>query len=194
VLGYTPGQVLAGSPTVLVPDSPTVALTAVQSGIGALTVHAVCGDGVGDLRLACAYELHTGLSSIISDVSGLRIAPAGSRRPVVLAGRARYETLTVDLRQVTDLRRLVVVAFTPSGAVVPWGGALVVETLGGARVDVPLDHAPSAGVLVALSVLNVSGRLVLRAEHELVAGTLRDACTAYGFDRITWADPSTPLR
>ena len=49
------------------------------------------------------------------------------------------------------------------------------------------------GVLVALSVTQVGGELVLRAEDELVHGTFRDACQAYGFTTITWVDPWTPL-
>ena len=60
-------------------------------------------------------------------------------------------------------------------------------------MDVPLDRDPSGGVLVALSVYNVGGQLVLRSERQLVPGTLRDACLAFGFERITWVDPFTPL-
>ena len=64
---------------------------------------------------------------------------------------------------------------------------------GGLRVETPLRHGRSAGVLVALSVLRVGGELVLRAEDELIEGTLRDACTAHGFEQITWVDTRTPL-
>jgi hypothetical protein len=63
-------------------------------------------------------------------------------------------------------------------------------------LEVPLDAASGphpAGVLVALSVLAVDGELVLRAENELVPGALRDACTAHGFEEITWVDTQTPL-
>jgi hypothetical protein len=76
---------------------------------------------------------------------------------------------------------------------VSWGGTLIVSTLGGARIEVPLDRAPSPNVLVALSVFNVGGELVLRAELDEVAGTVRDACVAHGYDRITWLDAYTPL-
>jgi hypothetical protein len=192
-LGFPPERVFAGAPVVLTRVNPAVVLTAVQSGVGALTVHAACSDSVGDLRLACAYQLRSGQSSVASHARGLRTAPMDSRRPLILSGRNQYESITIDLRQVLDLQRLVVLAFSESGAPLRWGGALIVETVGGSRVDVPLDRDPAAGVLVALSVSNVGGQLVLRDEHELVAGTLRDACLAYGFERITWVDPFTPL-
>jgi hypothetical protein len=112
---------------------------------------------------------------------------------MIVSGRENHETVTIDLRQVVDLDRLIVLAFSDSGATLSWGGALVVETLSGARVDMPLDHEPSPGVQVAMSVYNVGGQLVLRAERDVIIGTLRDASQAYGFDRITWMDPSTPL-
>jgi hypothetical protein len=193
VLSHPPVRAFAGSPVVLTREDPTVVLTAVQSGVGALTVEAACSDSVGDLRLAAAYQLRSGRSSVVSHARGMRVAPVDSHRPVILSARDRYETITVDLRQSPELQRLVVLAFSESGTPLHWGGALLVETVGGARVDVPLDREPAAGVLVALSVYNVGGQLVLRNEGELVAGTLRDACLAYGFERITWVDPFTPL-
>jgi len=171
----------------------TVVLTSVQSGVGALTIRAVTGADVGDLRLACVYQLRSGPSSVVSDLSGQHVAPAGSRRPVIVAGRSTPDEITVDLRQVRDVQRFAVLAVSASGAALRWGGVLVVETTGGARIDVPLDHEPAAGIFVALSVTEVAGQLVLRAERELVAGTLRDACLAYGYERITWVDAATPL-
>jgi hypothetical protein len=78
-------------------------------------------------------------------------------------------------------------------AMVPWAGVLATETFSGARIDVPLRREPGPGVLVALSVYNVDGELVLRAENELLAGAVREAVRAFGFDTITWIDPTTPL-
>ncbi len=194
MLGYTPRRVSRDRPTSLTRSDPTVALTRLQSGVGALTIRAVVPAAVGDLRLAVAYTLHSGESSLLSAARGLPVAPRGSRRPVVSGSWEGQETLRVDLRQVTAIDRLVVVAFSQSGAPLAWGGALVVETFGGARIDAALDHPPTAGVLVALSVSAVAGELVLRAEDELLpGGTLRDAALAYGFDRITWVDPWSPL-
>ena len=194
MLGYVPDRVEAHRPTALSPSRPTVALTRLQSGVGTLTLRAACSDAVGDLRLAAAYQLTSGTSSLLSHARGAPVAPPHSRRPVVTGTRGASETLRVDLRQVTELERLVVLAFSAGGAALDWAGALVVETFGGGRVDVALDRPRAAGVLVPLSVYNVAGELVLRAEQEfLPVATLRDAALAYGFDRITWVDPWTAL-
>jgi len=193
VLGFVPERTFAGTRTVLTADQPTVVLTAVQAGVGALVVRAAVGADVGDLRLACAYLLRSGQTSVVLDADGLRVAPIGTRRPMIVVGHDGGETITVDLRQVVELRRLVVFAYSASGAAVRWSGALVVTTTGGARVDVLLDREPAAGVLAALSIHDVGGQLVLRAEQDLVPGLLRDACVAHGFDRITWVDAARPL-
>lgn len=193
VLGYTPDRLPPGGRVALTDDRPTLALDRLQSGVGALTFRAAVSEHVGDLRLAAAYRLTSGESSVLDHGRGLSTAPVRSNRPVVLAAREATDVLRVDLRQVGLLERLVVLAFSPSGAVLPWGGALLVETAGGGRVDVALDREPDTGVLVALSVTNVAGELVLRSEDELVHGTFRDACLAYGFTQVTWVDPWTPL-
>ncbi|WP_258724425.1 hypothetical protein [Cellulomonas sp. NS3] len=193
VLAFTPPRVHAGTPVVLSRTEPVVALTALQSGVGGLTVEAACSDAVGDLRLACAYRLAGARPSLVAHSRGVPLAGLQPRRPVVVSSRERFEQLVVDLRQVRAVERLVVLAYSESGAELDWGGTLVVHGFGGLRVEAPLRHGRSAGVLVALSVLRVGGELVLRAEDELVEGTLRDACTAHGFDEITWVDARTPL-
>lgn len=193
VLAFTPPRVHAGSPVVLTPAEPVVALTALQSGVGALTVEAACSDAVGDLRLACAYRLAGARPSLVAHSREVPVAGLHTRRPVIVSSRERFEQLVVDLRQVRAVERLVVLAYSESGAALDWGGTLVVHGFGGLRVEAPLRHGRSAGVLVALSVLRVGGELVLRAEDELIEGTLRDACTAHGFEQITWVDTRTPL-
>jgi hypothetical protein len=182
---------------------PTVTLTRVQSGVGRLTVRAATAVGDGDLRLGCAYRLRSGSSSLVQAVTQVTVAPPGSRRPVIRATRERFEELHVDLRQVGELDRMVVYLFSqydalrtsPPGvsARVPWAGVLSTETFAGTRVDVPLRRDPAPGVLVALSIYNVDGELVLRAENQLLPGSVRDAVQAFGFDTITWIDPTTPL-
>ena len=195
----TPTQTLphprlhAGTPTILDAFEPTVTLTRVQSGVGALTVTAACGEGVGDLRLGCAYQLRSGRSSIVQLASGLSVGPAGPGGPVISASRHRYEELTVDLVQSRQLRRLLVYAFSESDSAVTWGGTLVAETFGKARVEVPLAAEASAGVLVILSVYNIAGEFVLRAEQEVIHGSVRDATVAYGFNDISWLDSRTAL-
>jgi hypothetical protein len=190
-------------PTVLTPQQPTVTLTRVQSGVGRLTIAAATSVGDGDLRLGCAYRLRSGASSLVQAATQVTVAPPGSRRPVIRGTRERFEELHVDLRQVDELDRMVVYLFShydatqvnPPGtrAMVPWAGVLATETFAGSRIDVPLRRDPAAGVFVVLSIYNVDGELVLRAENEVLPGSVRDAVRAFGFDTITWINPHTPL-
>jgi hypothetical protein len=46
---------------------------------------------------------------------------------------------------------------------------------------------------VFLSIYNVRGEFVIRAEMEIIAGSVRDAVKAYGFNRISWLDERTPI-
>lgn len=174
-------------------QDPTLTLTRLQAGVGTLTIHAACSAAVGDVRLGCVYQLRSGVSSAVQPAVGVGVAPPASRRPVIATGRDRFETLTVDLVQVRELSRLVVLLFSETGAPLTWAGTLVVETFGKARVEIPISAAAGAGVLVPLSVYNIDGELVLRADSELVAGSLRDAANAYGFNQISWLDERTPL-
>jgi hypothetical protein len=185
--------VRAGTPQILGPKSPTVALSRVQSGVGAITIEAACSDAVGDLRLGAAYRLSNGVSSVVQHETGVTTGPAKGTRPVLHGGRGQFERITIDLAQVRSLDRLAVYGFSAAGGPLSWGGTLIVSTFGGSRVELPMDSTPSAGVLVFLTVYNVDGELVLRAEPHEVAPTVRDACLAYGFDRITWLDPRTPV-
>jgi hypothetical protein len=198
-----PRRTTRSAPTLLTPQQPTVTLTRVQSGVGGLQITAATSVGDGDLRLGCAYRLTSGASSLVQTVSGVTVAPPRSRRPVIRATRDRFERLDVDLRQVDALDRMIVYLFShydavrtdPPGtkAMVPWSGVLSTETLAGTRIDVPLRRDPAPGVLVALSLYNVGGELVLRAENALLSGSVRDAVQAFGFDAITWIGPTTPL-
>jgi hypothetical protein len=169
-----------------------VTLTRVQSGVGALTIEAVISDAVGDLRLGCAYQLVSGQSSMVHHGSGLRVAPPGSRRPVIIAASG-FGELTVDLVQNRDLERMVVIAHSASGGALSWDGTLVVRTYGGARIEVPLHREPGPGVLVPLSLYNIDGELVLRAEQSLIGGSIRAATAAFGFAGISWLDDHTAL-
>ncbi|MEP7193201.1 MAG: hypothetical protein ABI903_10080 [Actinomycetota bacterium] len=189
---FLPARTHNGLPTILTTKEPVVTLTRVQSGLGALTVQAVISDSVGDLRLGCAYQLVSGQSSVIHLGSGLRVAPAGSLRPVIRAGSG-FGELTVDLVQSRELERLIVLAYSESGAALSWDGTLVVQTYGGARVEVPLHRSPDEGVLVPLSLFNIDGEFVLRAEQSLIGGSIREATAAYGFESISWLDDHTAL-
>ena len=171
---------------------PTVVLTRLQSGIGELTIEAVASSDVGDLRLGAAYELHSGTTSTVQLAGGNRFAPS-SRRPVIVASRDEYEQLGVDLRQVRDLKRIVVYAFSESRAQLTWSGTLVIATSGGARIELPLESLYAGRIAVLISIYNMAGELVIRAEMETIVGDVREAARAYGFDRITWRDDRTPV-
>ncbi|MEU2612111.1 hypothetical protein ABZ570_11085 [Micromonospora sp. NPDC007271] len=178
---------------VLTPAAPALTLTRLQSGIGTLTMQARCAADVGDLRLGCAYQLRSGETSTVHPTDGRDLGPRGSARPVIVARRDRYDEISLDLRQCREIERLIVYGFSERDLALRWGGALVVTAFGGARIELPLDGPPSPGVRVILSLYNIRGEFVLRSEMEMVDGSVREACRAYGFDRITWLDAQTPL-
>jgi len=183
----------SGERTLLTPKAPTITLTRLQSGIGVLAIEAACSASVGDLRIGAAYQLADGHSSLVSRSGGIAAGPRDSRRPVILARAEQYERLLIDLRQNRQLERLVVFAFSESDRQLNWGGTLVTSTAGGARVELPLERPASAGVMVLLSIYNVHGEFVVRAEMETIPGPIRAAVGAYGFDRISWLDDRTPV-
>jgi uncharacterized protein involved in tellurium resistance len=193
VRAYPVTRARAGARTILTHKAPTVTLTRTQSGIGTLVVEAASSAEVGDLRLGCAYQLRSGTSSTVQPTGGNRLAPPRSRRPVLVGAHDRYEKISVDLRQTRDIERLAFYAYSESRAQLTWGGTLIVTTFSGAKIEVPLEQLPAGQVAVLLSVYNVAGEFVLRAELETIAGSIREACRAYGYDQITWLDDRTPV-
>jgi uncharacterized protein involved in tellurium resistance len=185
--------VRAGGRTILTINDPTVTLTRVQSGVGSLRFEAACSDEVGDLRLGCAYRLRSGRASTVQLTGGARLAPPKSRRPIIVASHDRYEQLAVDLRQCRELERLIVYAFSESRADLRWGGTLITTTFGGARIELPLESLQGGDVAVLMSLYNVHGEFVLRAEMQALYGGVREACRAYGYERITWLDDRTTV-
>ncbi|SDJ53730.1 Uncharacterized protein involved in tellurium resistance [Frankineae bacterium MT45] len=192
-------RVASGSRMILSVKAPTVTLTRLQSGVGSLRFEAASSSSVGDLRLGCAYQLRDGHASTAQHAQGNRYGPKSSKRPVVITARNEFEEISLDLRQNHSLERLLIYAFSESGAyagsVTPlnWGGTFVVTTFGGARIEVPIDLAPSTGTLAVMSLYNIGGEFVLRAEMELISGPIREACKAYGYDRISWLDDHSPV-
>jgi uncharacterized protein involved in tellurium resistance len=185
-------RIAAGGQQLLGLTAPTVTLTRVQSGIGQLEIEAVCSPAVGDLRLGAAYQLADGTTSTVQYTDGNRFAPS-SRDPVIVAGRDEYEHLRVDLRHARDLERMAVYAFSESRTELTWGGTLVVTTFGGARIELPLESLHPGRVAVLLSIYNLDGEFVIRAEMETIHdGDVREAARAYGYDRITWRDERSP--
>ena len=167
-------------------------LTRIQSGIGVLTVETAHSAAVGDLRTGCAYSLRSGSSSVLHNVGTPTSAPPGSNRPVIVLEPA-HNRFTLDLTQSRDVDRLIIYAFSGGGPPPTAGVTLITTTFGRARIETTLDRLPPTGVVVLMSLYNIAGEFVLRAELDLVAGTPRDAAAGYGFDQITWLDPWTPL-
>ncbi|MDP9116292.1 MAG: hypothetical protein M3O28_03320 [Actinomycetota bacterium] len=186
-------RITGSGQTVLSIRRPTVTLNRVQSGIGVLLFEAACSAQVGDVRLGCAYELRSGPTSTVQLAGGERFGPAQSRRPVVVASHERFDRVALDLRQCQDVARLVIYAFSEGRRPLTWGGTLIVTTFGGAHIELPLEELGNAEVAVLMSVYNVAGEFVLRAEMEPIAGAIREACRTYGFDRISWLDDRTPV-
>lgn len=168
-------------------------LSRVQSAVGTLVIEAAVSGSVGDVRLGCAYELSSGLSSTLQPATGARFAPANSKRPVLIAGHERYDRLSIDLRQCNELRRFVVYVFSEGRGHITWGGTLIISTFAGAKIEIPLESMPASETAVALSGYNAAGRFVLRAELESITGSIREASRAYGYDRIAWVDDRTPV-
>lgn len=158
-----------------------------------MRLQAACAETVGDIRIGCAYELQDGTTSLVQRTGAPATAPPSGGRPVIRTSRERFETLTVDLAQVRDLRRMVVYLYSETHQPITWSGTVTIETFGRSRIEIPLGQPRSDGVLVALSVYNVRGELVLRNEGLLVRGSVRAAALAFGYDRISWVDDFTPL-
>lgn len=190
---YRPRRTTRGTSTILSPTEPVVTLSRVQSGVGVLTIEAACSPAVGDLRLGCAYQLASDYSGVVQQSSAVLTAPPQTQRPIIVAGRAQFERLTIDLVQSRMVERLIVYAFSERGTTLNWGGVLVTTTLGGSRIELPLTRPPSARVSVLQSMYNIRGEFVVRAEMEQFDDSVQAAVTAYGFDRITWLDPRNPL-
>jgi hypothetical protein len=179
-------------------DTPAVTLTRLSAGIGTLVVEAAVSASIGETILTCAYELESEvagavpISSLLSRDGRTRVAPPDSRRPVLVSGRDQFEKISVDLRQINHVHRLLVMLVSKNGLPLQWAGTLVMTTHNGGRVEVPLDLTAASEVCAALAIYQVAGELVVRAELE-PAKSVREAAQAFGYDGITWIDDRTPV-
>jgi hypothetical protein len=171
-------RIAARDRAVLTPMAPMIALTRLQSAIGVLTVDAMWSDPAGDPHIGCVYAMVGGHTTNVR-----HDGPHDPRSPVTLGVRQRFERLTIDLRQSRGLARLIVYRVPAAGRP---RGTIVTTTYVGARVELPVDQVAPGGVTVLMSIYNLDGEFVLRAELDTVDGTVRDACEAYGFDNIAW--------
>jgi uncharacterized protein involved in tellurium resistance len=170
-----------------------VTLNRIQSGVGTLRFEAVCSPSVGDIRLGALYQLADGTSSIVQLATGLASGPPRSQRPVLTGSRGEFDQLTVDLRQSRALSRLLVYAFSETGRELAWGGTLIGSSFGGARIEMPMDVGRHHGPVALMSLYNIDGEFVLRAENVKVRGAVREVARMFGYDRISWADDHTPV-
>lgn len=196
--GWKRPRLRMGGRVILTRDTPAVTLSRLSSGIGTLVVSAAVSASKGDSVLTCAYDLESeaagvgAVSSLLSLAGQQRTAPPGSRRPLLVAGHDQFEKISLDLRQVSRLHRLLVMLVSKEGIPLQWAGTLVATTHDSGRVEVPLDQTPSSEVCAAVAVYQVNGELIVRAALE-PAKSVRDAAQAFGYDKITWIDDHTPL-
>ncbi|GAA3192526.1 hypothetical protein ACFO1B_04835 [Dactylosporangium siamense] len=180
---FTPPRTQGSAPTVLSPRQPSVQLTRLQSGIGALTFEAAWSPDEGFV-LGCAYQMDSGWSSVLRQ--------GETFGPLVLDRHAGHQRLRLDLLHGRHLQRLIVFGVPAVDPGPHWAGTLLIGTHGQARIEVPVQPPPP-GPTVLLSLYNVDGEIVLRAEAQTVPGRIRDACLAFGYDRIAWRDADTAI-
>jgi hypothetical protein len=180
---FTPPRTLGSAATVLSPRRPSVQLTRLQSGIGALTFEAAWSPDEGFV-LGCAYQLDSGWSSVLRQ--------GETFGPLVMDRHAGHQRLRLDLLHGRHLQRLIVFGVPAADPGPHWAGTLLIGTHGHARIEVPVQP-PAPGPTVLLSLYNVDGEIVLRAEAQSVPGRIRDACLAFGYDRIAWRDADTAI-
>ncbi|GIE71469.1 hypothetical protein [Actinoplanes palleronii] len=166
---------------------PTAVLTRIQSGVGALTVTAHWSEPAAGW-LILAWQKNSGEQRLITPAD----APFAHDECLQLDHRGDTPELRIDLRQIRTVDRILL-ATAPNGPPRPFTGALALTTFGGARIDLPITGT-ATGIAVLMTIYNVAGELVLRAEHDPIGTSLQAACLAYGYDRITWLDQHTPLR
>ena len=181
-----PPRVRTGTVVKLENANPTVSLTRLQSGTGALDIGLVADPTSGDLSLGCAYQFTNGDQGL-TQVTGEQFGAAPDpRHPALwLSQRTAGQGATLDLRLIRTLRRLIFFAYSPSSVALEWRGLVSLQTFGGARVEVPVDHAPFAGTLVLMTIFVVNGEMVLRREMEPFPGRLDAALRGFGYDITT---------
>jgi uncharacterized protein involved in tellurium resistance len=181
-----------GSVTRLGPGSPTVALSRIQSGIGGLEFGLTRAAAAGDLSLGCVYQLDNGFESVVQVLGDVLSGPPGAPLPLLrLKPRPDGVSITFDLRQVPSLRRALLYGYSPLGAAPTWDGIIVTATHGGARIEIPLDHASFDGTMAMVTIYNVEGELVLRSEMEPFSGPPERAAIGFGY-AIPWLDGRRP--
>ncbi|GLY07716.1 MULTISPECIES: hypothetical protein [Actinoplanes] len=181
-------RVAPDRPLALTPPTPTAVLTRIQSGVGTLTATMHWSEpGVGRLLVACQRRSRE--VRVLNPEPGSLVEAGG----LLLDHRGGSPSLTWDLLHVREIDRLML-AVTANRGPRPLTGVLTLVTYSGARVEVPVELPPEAMVSVLVTIFQVDGELVLRAERDTVGATLKDACDAYGYGAVTWINPYTPMQ
>lgn len=211
--GAQPTSPVSLSKISLTKAAPAVSLTKQGSASGVLRVNlnwdarpaaasggflkrlAASAQGQVDLDLGCLYEYADGSKSVVQALgNALRDTRAGD--PIVwLDGDDRSgavsegENLFVDLRHVSEVRRILVFAYIYEGAP-NWADANAVVTLhpaSGPQIEVRLDEADPRSRMCAIAMLeNTGGELSVRREVRYVAGLQKELDQAYGWG-LRWS-------
>ena len=186
-------RVKPGERLIMSPTDPTVTLNPLQSGIGTLTIEAAASAEVGDLRLGCAYELESDLEMTMQMTQGNRFAPPHRSARSWSAATSDSSACRSTCASAASCAGSSCTR-SPRAASRSRGAARSsTTTFGGGRIEMPLDVLQGGDIAVLMSIYQVRGEFVLRAEMQTMFGDVREACRAYGFEKISWLDDRTPV-
>ncbi len=149
-----------------------------------------------DLDLGCLYELADGTKGVVQALgNAFHAIDRSGRQLISLDGDDRSgnvaagENLSIDLSDVSRLKRILVFALIYEGAA-NWAAAEGVATLypvNAAPIEVRLDDPRDGARICAIATLeNQGGELVVRREVNYINGAQRALDEAYGWG-MNWA-------
>ena len=141
----------------------------------------VAPSGSPRLAVACLVQFSSGAQWVVHEGSAAHAqAPPEVANPITrLRSGDQEDTILFDLRRVAEMRRALIYAMSEP-LMSPISGSLLLATYGSAVIEMPFDTTPGAA-LVLVSLHNVVGELVVRAELDVVP----DAAAVrrnYGYD------------
>lgn len=199
-----PQQAAPSGPVVLTKAAPSVSLTKSGGAGGVLRVNlnwnARPPGGGGffkktqqlDLDLACLFEFTDGTKGVVQALGNAYTAqPFGVSEPIIRLDQddrsgavTGGENLTINLKHLDRIRRILVFAFIYEGAA-NWAAAQGVVTLypaNGQPIVVHLDDPRDGARTCAIAMLENSGNdLVVRREVNYINGAQRALDEAYGW-------------
>ncbi|GAB3694628.1 hypothetical protein GCM10028814_34790 [Angustibacter aerolatus] len=152
-----------------------------------------------DVHLGCLWQTTNGYSGAVMSDGALSAPGFGARQVLSLGMRSEDdgELLLADLANLDLMQRLLFFAYGKH-ADPDWTALrpeLVVRLPTGGRLElrVGAPDVPGARCLAVASAHLVDGDVILRREHEFVAGPPREVALAYGWD-LAWTDGGTVVR